>query len=1415
MNGTPFQCTPKPWFFKLQDVKSLRALGPLLLECGDWEANPLTLNLKTCGLKWRVSLRSFHTQNILRQLRLHHRLEQGNFRYIGSAKKKLLDELALLDQATENRYLSRPEKEKCLHLRGELGKMAKAGETLGGKNPDVYGSKKAIETPNSSREWLYGYNSNRRNNSIDRMLIGEELIEDSEKIKLEILRFYQGLYKEEEQWRPSAKFENLATISTTEKELLERAFEEEVLALINSCAPIKAGRSAYQHVKKCYLLVNEVENMDELAGIRGCGIVSFPTTYLGLPLGAKYKAAEVWNGVIEMVEKKLTFWQMQYLSMGGRLVLINRFLDIIPTYIMSLFPIPSKRYGQETASLCKRVVTAKYGKQNHCSTSTGTAPHGVGPWKHISKLRYDFFLDVLFSVGNGNLVSFWNEKWLIYQPLKISHPNLYRLAVNPYSTVAQNRAGTSWNLLLRRNLQDWELEEIFDLYKILEDRTINPWASDKLRWGSSSKGSYSVKAGYSKLSAQNEVNEHWPWKLIWRTKLPYKIMCFTWTAIREAILTQDNLCRRKFQLANRCFMCQHSSETVNHLLLHWSVASDLWNMFLSISGISWVLPRNVKETMESWNHWVVDRTIKKIWQMISACIFWMIGSWEHPLMYLSVKGKVVSDGDSFEESFRNKGYLNRGQYIGPGGGSGGSILLFLKSLHLGDSGIMSSIGGSSSSSGGGGGGGGRIHFHWSEIPTGDVYQPIATVNGSIYTRGGVGGELGGTGGSGTFSGKPCPKGLYGIFCAECPLGTFKNVTGSDRALCNSCPNDELPHRAVYISVRGGVTERPCPYKCVSERYHMPHCYTALEELIYTFGGPWLFVFLLLGLLILLALVLSVARMKFVGVDESPGPAPTQQGSQIDHSFPFLESLNEVLETNRVEESQSHVYRLYFLGPNTFSEPWHLSHTPPQQIKEVVYEGAFNTFVDEINTIAAYQWWEGAVHSILCILVYPLAWSWQQWRRRMKLQRLREFVRSEYDHACLRSCRSRALYEGLKVAATPDLMLAYVDFFLGGDEKRSDLPPSLHQRFPMSLLFGGDGSYMAPLSLNNDNVITSLMSQSIPPTTWYRLVAGLNAQLRLVRRGCLSTMFRPVLRWLDTFANPALRIYGIRVDVASFQATTDIYTQFGLLVCVIEEETGLLPFEDPDEGSRSEQLSCDSSIDGQNPAVYLRDESILRGDENSTVKRKFYGRILDIDSLKMLKEKRDLFYVLSFLIHNTKPVGHQDLVGLVISILLLGDFSLVLLTLLQLYSISLADVFLVLFVLPLGMLLPFPAGINALFSHGQRRSAGLARVYALWNITSLINVAFGTRIYITLNIHCNQGVVIMPIAKILEVTAQVSFVIMVAISGIVCSVLFILIISYARLKGLIGLFEFDDDGVNGGVLMVILVKKKQLKKAGPT
>ncbi|XP_010526074.1 PREDICTED: uncharacterized protein LOC104803741 [Tarenaya hassleriana] len=696
----------------------------------------------------------------------------------------------------------------------------------------------------------------------------------------------------------------------------------------------------------------------------------------------------------------------------------------------------------------------------------------------------------------------------------------------------------------------------------------------------------------------------------------------------------------------------------------------------------------------------------------------VIGSLEHPLSSLLLEGSITVDGGSPRKMLR----LVNNSSIAPGGGSGGTVLLFLRTLDIGKSATLSSIGGNGSLNGGGGGSGGRIHFHWSDIPTGDDYHPIAKVKGRIYVRGGESISEGGAGEMGTVTGKACPRGLYGLFCEACPTGTFKNVTGSDRALCHRCPPSDLPHRAVYVTVRGGIAETPCPYRCISDRYHMPNCYTTLEELIHTFGGPWLFGVLLIVVLLLLALVFSVARMKFVSVDESPGNAPAHHGSQIDHSLPFLESLNEVMETTRVEESQSHMHRIFLLGPNTFSEPWHLSHTPPEEIKEIVYEAAYNEFVDEINTIAAYQWWEGAVYIMLSVLVYPLAWSWQQSRRRLKFERLRDFVRSEYDHSCLRSCRSRALYEGLKVAATPDLMLAYLDFFLGGDEKRTDLPPPINQRFPMPLIFGGDGSYMATFSLQSDNILTSLMSQLIPPTTWYRFVAGLNAQLRLVHQGRLKLTFRSVLRWLETHGNPALKIHGVRVDLARFQTpSSSASCQYGLMVqtVAVDEEISTRSVDEPPQTEHHPWgTETANSYDGSGQTLVWN--QALRSAINRAKQREC-GEIINISGLQLLKEKTDVFSVLSFLIHNTKPVGHQDLVGLVISLLLLGDFSVMLLTLLQLYSISLLDVFLDLLILPLSILFPFPAGISALFSHGPRRSAARSRVYALWNLTSLSNV----------------------------------------------------------------------------------------------
>lgn len=181
----------------------------------------------------------------------------------------------------------------------------------------------------------------------------------------------------------------------------------------------------------------------------------------------------------------------------------------------------------------------------------------------------------------------------------------------------------------------------------------------------------------------------------------------------------------------------------------------------------------------------------------------VIGSLEHPISSVTVEGALTADGGSYGDSPTSNPYDLYNSGGGSGGGSGGTILLFVNSLSLGESGVLSSGGGYGNPNGSGGGGGGRIHFHWSHISTGDVYQPVASVQGNISIgfvfhilasvlclityfiknlkhkighfnfnnitvcycySGGLGGNDRGTGGNGTVTGRSCPKGLYGTFC---------------------------------------------------------------------------------------------------------------------------------------------------------------------------------------------------------------------------------------------------------------------------------------------------------------------------------------------------------------------------------------------------------------------------------------------------------------------------------------------------------------------------------------------------------------------------------------------------------------------------------------------------------------------------
>jgi len=200
----------------------------------------------------------------------------------------------------------------------------------------------------------------------------------------------------------------------------------------------------------------------------GCGVSSLPLKYLGLPLGVPFKAKSIWDDVVGKIERRLAIWKRMYLSKGGRVTLIKSTLSNLPTYFLSLFPIPSSVasrieklhrdflwgglgeelkyhlvswstgcspisvgglgirnlrifnqallgkwlwcFVHEREALWRSVVDAKYGSTwaGWCSLDPHGS-HGVGLWKNIRKGWSLFSSHTRFILGNGSRIRFWDD----------------------------------------------------------------------------------------------------------------------------------------------------------------------------------------------------------------------------------------------------------------------------------------------------------------------------------------------------------------------------------------------------------------------------------------------------------------------------------------------------------------------------------------------------------------------------------------------------------------------------------------------------------------------------------------------------------------------------------------------------------------------------------------------------------------------------------------------------------------------------------------------------------------------------------------------------------------------------------------------------------------------------------------------
>uniref|UniRef100_A0A2N9IUI4 Reverse transcriptase domain-containing protein n=1 Tax=Fagus sylvatica TaxID=28930 RepID=A0A2N9IUI4_FAGSY len=333
--------------------------------------------------------------------------------------------------------------------------------------------------------------------------------------------------------------------------------------------------------------VGEVPLLEELADILGCKTSTLPMKYLGLPLGASFKSKNIWNPIVEKMERRLAGWKRLYLSKGAA---VAKRIDKIQRNFL---------WGSSK----ENVVREKYGSmEGGWMSKNSRGSHGVGLWKFIRAGWDTFSRFVKFKVGDGSRIRLWDDVWCIDVPLKEAFPGLYCLACIKDATVADSilfrGEDAHWEVNFTRTVQDWEIGTISSFLELLYSTTIKRNEEDRMCWRPSLTKGFHVKSYYKVLSSPG--GGLFPWKSIWKVKVPPRVAFFSWTAALGKILTADNLRRRGLILVSWCCLCKADGESVDHLLLHCAYAKELRDMIFVWFGISWVMPRRVLELFDCW-----------------------------------------------------------------------------------------------------------------------------------------------------------------------------------------------------------------------------------------------------------------------------------------------------------------------------------------------------------------------------------------------------------------------------------------------------------------------------------------------------------------------------------------------------------------------------------------------------------------------------------------------------------------------------------------------------------------------------------------------------------------------------------------------------------------------------------------------
>ncbi|WMV54825.1 hypothetical protein MTR67_048210 [Solanum verrucosum] len=119
--------------------------------------------------------------------------------------------------------------------------------------------------------------------------------------------------------------------------------------------------------------------------------------------------------------------------------------------------------------------------------------------------------------------------------MRILFPDLYIISLQQNDTIAQMWSPQGWNLMFRGALNVCEVGRVADLLQAFNLFLGINAESDKSVWKLHSRGVFTVKSCYWERNTNHLLTAVWPWKLIWKIKIPLKVACFTWLDVYRSV----------------------------------------------------------------------------------------------------------------------------------------------------------------------------------------------------------------------------------------------------------------------------------------------------------------------------------------------------------------------------------------------------------------------------------------------------------------------------------------------------------------------------------------------------------------------------------------------------------------------------------------------------------------------------------------------------------------------------------------------------------------------------------------------------------------------------------------------------------------------------------------------------------------